>query len=218
MSVEYFEFEDNQEPRCPVILLCDTSGSISGEAIDALNNCLKTFCDEISTDEQASLRVDTALVISAPVQVVQDFTAIDGFFPPKLTANAGTTMGEAIELALDLLEKRKQVYRDNGIQYYPPWVFLITDGAPTDEWVHAAQKARQADLDLKLRFFVVGLQGADMSVLTQIASVTRPPIMLNGLNFGSLFKCLFDSMPTIVSFGKVGVRIDLPPVGWGTVT
>jgi uncharacterized protein YegL len=216
MPVGFPEFEITTEPRCPVILLCDTSGSMSGEPIDALNNGLKTFCDGIAMDDQASLRVEAALVTFGPVQVVQDFTAIDGFIPPKLTANGGTPMGEAIELALDLLEKRKKDYKDNGIQYYRPWVFLITDGAPTDEWANAAQKVRQADLGQKMLFFAVGVQGADMSTLTQIAPVGRPPMLLNGLDFKSLFRWLSDSMQK-VSGGKVGAPVDLPPVGWGTI-
>ncbi len=216
MPVGFPEFEDSIEPRCPVILLCDTSGSMSGEPIDALNKGLITFCNEISMDEQASLRVEAALVTFGPVQVVQDFTAIDGFFPPQLAANGNTPMGEAIELALDLLEKRKQAYKDNGVQYFRPWVFLITDGAPTDEWVHAAQKVRQADSGQKLLFFAVGVKGADMSILTQISPVARPPMMLNGLDFGSLFQWLSSSLQK-VSGGTVGAPVDLPPVGWGTV-
>ena len=39
-------------------------------------------------------------------------------------------MGAAINLALDKLEERKQIYQQAGISYFRPWVFLITDGEP----------------------------------------------------------------------------------------
>jgi len=126
-------------------------------------------------------------------------------------------MGEAIEFALDLLEKRKQTYKDNGIQYFRPWIFLITDGAPTDAWQMAAQRLRQAETERRLLFFAVGVQGANTSILKQIALPERPPVMLNGLDFRSLFVWLSTSMKR-VSTGKIGDAIVLPPVGWGQIT
>lgn len=54
-------------------------------------------------------------------------------------------MSAAIEYALDFLESRKQTYKNNGIVYYRPWVFLITDEAPSDSWQSATQRLRQAE-------------------------------------------------------------------------
>jgi uncharacterized protein YegL len=124
-------------------------------------------------------------------------------------------MGEAIEYALDLLETRKQSYKDNGVLYYRPWVFLITDGAPTDYWEGAAQRVREEEAQRRMLFFTVGVEGADMNKLKQIAP--RHPVMLHGLDFRDLFIWLSTSMKR-VSSGKVGEAVALPPVGWGQIT
>jgi uncharacterized protein YegL len=124
-------------------------------------------------------------------------------------------MGKAIELALDLIEDRKAIYKSYGIQYYRPWIFLITDGAPTDQWNLAAQRVKQGEAENRVLFFSVGVQGADMEKLKQISN--NPPVLLNGLDFRDLFQWLSNSMKR-VSGGKIGEAIDLPPVNWGQIT
>lgn len=218
MPVGLPEFVDNPEPRCPVILMCDTSGSMSGAPINALNTGLAAFKEEVYKDEQASLRVEVALVTFGPVRLAQEFVTIDNFMPPKLKADGVTPMGEAIEYALDLLEKRKETYKNNGVQYYRPWVFLITDGAPTDSWYSAAQQVRQAEMQRRLLFFAVGVEGADMNTLRQIAPPERPPVLLNGLDFKSMFQWLSTSMKRVSSSQVGAAMIALPPVGWGQIT
>jgi uncharacterized protein YegL len=220
MIVGQPEFVENPENRCPVILLVDTSGSMAGGPIEALNEGLKTFRETVLEDEQASLRVDVAIVGFGPVELVQDFVTIDQLNPPHLVANGLTPMGEAITFALDLLESRKVTYRANGIQYYRPWVFLITDGAPNpgSPWQQAAQRVQMAEQQRKLSFFAVGVQGADMNTLSQVAPPMRPPLMLNGLDFKSMFLWLSDSMVRVSSSTVGGDMVALPPVGWGQIT
>ncbi|MEH2413051.1 vWA domain-containing protein [Nostoc sp.] len=218
MSAGMPEFVENPENRCPVILLLDTSGSMSGQPIQELNRGLAAFKEDVQKDSQASLSVEVAIITFGPiVQVVQDFVTIDQFTPPILEVGGLTPMGAAIEYALDFLETRKQTYKDNGIHYYRPWVFLITDGVPTDSWQSAAQRLREAEAQSRLSFFAVGVQDADMNILKQISPPERPPIMLKGLDFRELFVWLSASMKR-VSSGKVGQAVALPAVGWGQIT
>jgi uncharacterized protein YegL len=216
MPVGFPEFVQNPENRCPVILLLDTSGSMIGAAMDALNQGVNLFKENIQADTKASLSVEVALITFGPVKLVQDFVTIDQFTPPTLVADGVTPMGEAIEYALDLLTTRKAVYQENGIQYYRPWIFMITDGAPTDPWQDAAARIHQGEADRKFCFFSVAVEGADLKTLAQIAPIDRPPVLLNGLDFQSLFVWLSKSMKR-VSSGKVGEAVELPPVGWGQV-
>jgi uncharacterized protein YegL len=218
MPIGLPEFVDNPEPRCPVILLCDTSGSMAGAPIDALNAGLAAFKEDVYRDEMASLRVEVALVTFGPVRLTQDFVTIDNLTPPKLKADDRTPMGEAIEYALDLLEDRKETYKNNSIQYYRPWIVLMTDGAPTDIWQNAAHRVRQAEAQRRLLFFAVGVQGADMNTLRQMTPPERPPLLLNGLDFKSMFQWLSTSMKRVSSSQVGGTMIALPPVGWGQIT
>lgn len=210
------EFAKNPEPRCPVVLLLDTSGSMSGERIDELNAGLAIFKQEVQRDTTASLRVEVAIItFDSSVNLIQDFVTIDNFYPPQLTTTGTTAMGQGIELALNEVESRKAIYKSNGIQYYQPWVFLITDGGPTDSWQSAAQRVRQASADRKISFFAVGVQRADMNILEQIAPINTPPLMLKGLQFNELFRWLSDSMKRVSSSKVGGGQTSLPAVsGW----
>lgn len=204
------EFAKNPEPRCPVVLLLDTSGSMSGERIDELNAGLAIFKQEVQRDTTASLRVEVAIItFDSSVNLIQDFVTIDNFYPPQLTTTGTTAMGQGIELALNEVESRKAIYKSNGIQYYQPWVFLITDGGPTDSWQSAAQRVRQASADRKISFYAVGVQGADMNILGQIDS---EPLMLKGLQFQELFRWLSDSMKRVSSSKVGGGQTSLPPI------
>lgn len=210
------DFVDNPEPRCPCVLVLDTSYSMDGQPINELNDGLRTFRQELESDDLALKRVEIAQVLFGPIQV-NDFEGAASWRPPHLAAQGDTPMGQAINQALDLVRARKDEYRRNGISYYRPWIFLITDGAPTDAWQAAAQRVHQGEANKEFSFFAVGVQGADMNTLARISPPERSPLALRGLAFRELFRWLSESMKS-VSRSQPGDVVPIPaPTGWAVI-
>ena len=78
------EFAENPEPRCPCVLLLDTSSSMSGQPITELNKGLQAFKDELMSDNMSVKRVELSLVSFGPVNVETEFQTADSFYPQLL--------------------------------------------------------------------------------------------------------------------------------------
>ena len=87
-------------------------------------------------------------------------------------------MGEAISLAINMVDERKNSYREHGIAYYRPWIFLITDGEPNDHWKPVISRVKAGEEQKAFSFFAVGVEGARMEVLEEIS--VRKPLWLAG--------------------------------------
>jgi uncharacterized protein YegL len=164
-------------------------------------------------DTLARLRVEIAVLsFGGSVQLAQDFVTADSFTPPQLQAGGLTPMGSGILRALDLTATRKKKYQSNGVAYYRPWVVMITDGAPQGEDFgvirQAIKRVADAESGNKLAFFAVGVEGANMHLLSKIA--VRPPAKLRGLQFTDLFLWLSKSAERI-AYSQVSQQVELPP-------
>jgi uncharacterized protein YegL len=213
---------ENPDSRCPVVLLADTSGSMDGAPLAALNAGLVAFKDSLMADALAPKRVEIALITFGPVRVHNEFTTADLWTPPVLSANGNTPMGEAIERGIDLLDQRKAQYHAADNKYYRPWVFLFTDGEPTDAWEAAAKRVHDGEANRKFMFFAVAVGEAKMDTLSQIAPPSRRPLPMKGLAFREMFLWLSASLKS-VSASRPGEKavISNPtagPEGWASTT
>ncbi|MDE2844105.1 MAG: VWA domain-containing protein [Chloroflexota bacterium] len=194
------EFAENPEPRCACLLVLDVSTSMTGEPLQELSKGLSFFKSCIEDDTLASLRAEIGIVtFNHEASLVHDFTTVDEFNPPALTAAGGTRISSGINLALDMIEERKETYRANGITYYRPWVWLICDGRPEHDepgdWDAARDRVKQAENDRQVNFFTVGVGGAAMDELDTIGN--RRAVKLQGLNFQEMFAWLSSSMSSV---------------------
>lgn len=219
----------NRQQRCPVVLALDASSSMYGPRIDALNETLKGFRNELMADPVASLRVELAVIsFGDSATLLQDFVTIQSFAPPVLKADGMTAMGEAVSMALDHLEVRKQTYRSAGVRFYRPWLWLMSDGMPNDNWEPAAQRALQAERDKKVTVFPVGI-GDDANLATLNMFASRPAVRVQPDMFGRMFCWLSASLqarahsvPKPTSSGEgdaavtaAGEQIKFGSVDWG---
>ncbi len=218
MKLRTDELVDNPTPRVPVCLCLDTSGSMVGEPISELNSGVSTFLSEVKSDEVAQYSAEVAVVtFGGTANKVLDFAAVSKQRVPSMIADGGTPMGQGVELALDLLEKRKREYAQAGVDYYQPWLVLMTDGQPTDSVEVAAARTVALLEARKLIIFPIGIgTSADMAVLSRF-SPNRSPLRLKGMNFKAFFTWLSKSVSRVSqSIPGQDVPLDEQGIkGWG---
>ena len=148
------------------VLPVDTSTSMSGAAIDELNEGLPAFGDAHTLDAQASGAADVCVInFNTEVTVEVPFSPAADYVAPTLSAGGLTALNEAIITGLDAIEQQKATYRQLGVDYYKPWLFLLTDGRATDTEfdADAHQRLTEALANRKVNFFPMGI-GADADI------------------------------------------------------
>lgn len=214
------DYINNPNQRTPCVLVLDASYSMQeknldgSSAIDELNNGLVELEKTLKDDPTALTHVQLAIVSVGGLQndatVMMHWTDVVNFDAFSLTAGSATPLAEGLLLALQLIEQGKQELRLAGISYTRPWIFVMSDGAPTSSdalWQQAIAECKLAQEQKKVEIFSIAVAGANMDKMAEIS--VRPVVHLNGLRFRELFVWLSSSL-SAASRSRPGDKLELP--------
>lgn len=191
----------NPAVRCPVVLLLDISKSMAGQPIEELEDALCQFISEVKNDVAASASVELCIITLDENATVQlPFTVAMDLVPCKLGLKAagGTFTGKALERAAEVIKARRTEYAQNGIFSYAPWVVLMSDGKPGDNWEPAARNL--LDMTDKLRMQYIGLAIGDKAnekIMQKMLPPQPGPLKLSHVRFKDFFRWLSDSLSAV---------------------
>lgn len=120
--------------RLPVYLLIDTSGSMSGEPIEAVKVGLQTMVSALRADPYA---LETAflsvITFSDTATQTVPLTELVQFQVPNISAGGTTALGGALSLLADCVERDVKKTTAEAKGDWKPVCFLLTDGQATDD-------------------------------------------------------------------------------------
>ena len=191
----------NPAPRCPVVLLLDTSKSMKGAPIKELEEALVQFITEVKDDVAAAASVELCIVtldenatVQIPFTSAMDLEARK----PGLKAAGGTFTGKALGRAFEQITQRRKNYAENGILSYAPWVVLMTDGKPGDKWEVPAQKLLAMANELRMQYIGIAIgEQANTEILRRMLPAHPGPLRLSHLRFKEFFRWLSDSLSVV---------------------
>ena len=181
--------------RLPVYLLLDTSGSMTGEPIEAVKNGVQMMIHSLRQNPQA---IETAFVsiitFDSEAKQVVPLTDLASFQMVELKANGLTSLGKALELLADRLtnEVTKTTLEQKGD--WKPITFIMTDGVPTDDWQAGFQKLKAVKKGL-----IVGCaagNNADDKVLKEISDQVVRLSNTDADSIGKFFQWVSASIAT----------------------
>ena len=222
MSTERFASESavNQEQKCLCVFVLDVSGSMRGAKLDALNQGMKDFyneiqCGEGGISEKLIEQLEVAVIqYDEEVKILREPKLLDEEeIPPVLEERGSTTETVvAMEEAIKMVEDRKAWYKETGQKYYRPWIVVMTDGEPY------GNRASQSDIDnissrvaadtAAKKYFMmgIGVGEANMELLGKMCGGKALP--LSGTKFTEFFKWLSNSL-SMVSTSKEGDKVNI---------
>lgn len=187
--------------RLPVYLLIDTSGSMFGEPIQAVENGLKVLVSTLRSDPYA---LETAylsvITFDNSARQIVPLTELAQFQEPQLNATGCTALGEALSLLSDRVDQEVTKTTPMKKGDWKPLVFIMTDGEPTDD-------LRKGIDDMKKRKFgmVVACAAGPNANTDTLKKITECVVQLDTADSATI-KAFFKWVSASVSSGSQKVE------------
>ena len=126
---------------CPIIFMLDTSMSMEGERIGAVNSAMEELLPELITMNRENPDAEIQIAIMSFGFEVQWVTGNSGLVTPKyvwrdLDADGDTSLGKAFQ-ELNRILSVEDGFMGSTTGSVAPVLFLFSDGVPTDDYIPA---------------------------------------------------------------------------------
>ena len=132
MAFNPADFTVSEPKSIPVVLLLDTSSSMSGSKIDKLNEAVEKMIKSFKKAETMERFIKVAIITFGKngVQLHTPMTEVNKIDYSPLQTGGWTPMGTALKMAKAMIED-KTIIKSRD---YRPAVVLVSDGQPNDDW------------------------------------------------------------------------------------
>ena len=201
--------------RLPVYFLLDTSGSMFGEPIQALNNALSGMINTLRTDAQALDSLWLSIItFDREVKEIVPLTELVSFQLPEITCpqSGPTHTGKGLEVLYEKVttEVRKGSPTQKGD--WRPLLFVFTDGKPSDIQLYREMIPKIKSVNFGAVVACAAGHLADDSMLKELTDTVVHLDTADSSTLKQFFKWVSDTIEQgNKSMGTVE-NVSLPPV------